>query len=268
MTLTQIAAYLDDLCHQAGKIMLGARNDAESSVSSKSGSSNFVTKYDVAIQEHLISRIKARIPDAVFLVEEQENDASVLMGEHCFIIDPIDGTSNFIHDYSNCCVSIAMVSRGEAVLGAIYDPYRNELYMAQKGKGATLNGKPIRVSDRPVELAVSAFGTSPYYKDTLADDTFALAKEVFLVMADVRRCGSAALDFAHVAAGRIESFFECILSPWDFAAGALIVAEAGGIVTQFDGSSVDFSAPCSILAGTRNTHPTLLALAEKVKNQK
>ena len=265
MTTTMIAAYLNDLLHQVGKIIVGAHKDAENHVESKSGSANFVTVYDVAVQEHLIRRLKAFLPDAVFVAEEKDNDAAALMAEHCFVIDPIDGTTNFIHDYRMSCISIAMATRGETVLGMVYDPYRGELYSAEKGKGAFLNGTPIHVSERPTSLAVAAFGTSPYYKETLADITFAVAKQVFLSMADIRRAGSAALDLAHLASGRVDAFFEMILSPWDFAAGALIVTEAGGVVSQSNGSPIDLATPCSVFAGNVNTHAALLALYDKVK---
>ena len=249
MTTTMIAAYLNDLLHQVGKIIVGAHKDAENHVESKSGSANFVTVYDVAVQEHLIRRL----------------NAAALMAEHCFVIDPIDGTTNFIHDYRMSCISIAMATRGETVLGMVYDPYRGELYSAEKGKGAFLNGTPIHVSERPTSLAVAAFGTSPYYKETLADITFAVAKQVFLSMADIRRAGSAALDLAHLASGRVDAFFEMILSPWDFAAGALIVTEAGGVVSQSNGSPIVLATPCSVFAGNVNTHAALLALYDKVK---
>lgn len=265
MTTTMIAAYLNDLLHQVGKIIVGAHKDAENHVESKSGSANFVTVYDVAVQEHLIRRLRAFLPDAVFVAEEKDNDAAALMAEHCFVIDPIDGTTNFIHDYRMSCISIAMVTRGETVLGMVYDPYRGELYSAEKGKGAFLNGTPIHASERPASLAVAAFGTSPYYKETLADITFAMAKQVLLSMADIRRAGSAALDLAHLASGRVDAFFEMILSPWDFAAGALIVTEAGGVVTQSNGSPIDLATPCSVFAGNVNTHAALLALYDKVK---
>ena len=266
MNNSQIMAYLKDLVHQVGKIILAAHDKAEENIETKAGTANFVTAYDVAVQEHLIKRLGSYIPDAVFIAEEQENDTSMLMQEHCFIIDPIDGTTNFIHDYKVSCVSIAMASHGEVVLGVVYDPYRNELFWAEKGKGAYLNGAPIRVSSRPMALAVVSYGTSPYYKETLADKTFSLARDVFVAAADVRRSGSAAIDLAHFAAGRTDAFFELILSPWDYAAGALIVNEAGGKITQAGGADVDLLRPCSVFAGNDQTYPALIELAAKYCN--
>jgi myo-inositol-1(or 4)-monophosphatase len=261
-----ISEVLISLLRRAGEIMLSAHEVSHNEgggVKVKPGTANFVTVYDVAVQEFLINAIKEEIPDAVFIAEEKENDSAVLMGEHCFIIDPIDGTTNFIHDYKRSSISLAMISRGETVFGAVYDPYLNELFHAEKGKGAYLNETPIHVSDREIGYAVVAFGTCPYYKDTLADNTFALAKDLFLVTSDVRRPGSAALDLSYVAAGRNDLFFELILSPWDIAAGALIITEAGGVITQGDGAPIDLSAPCPVFAGNPVAHPELLRIAAK-----
>ena len=117
---------LIEIIKNAGEVMLSAHNIESDSIGSKEGSANFVTVYDVKIQELIISEIKKLVPDALFIAEEKENDAAVLMGEHCFIIDPIDGTTNFIHDYRHSCISLAMFSRGEAVFGAVYDPYQKD----------------------------------------------------------------------------------------------------------------------------------------------
>lgn len=266
MDRKEITEKLADLLRQAGEIMLGAHAvDPNGDVRVKPGTSNFVTEYDVRVQEFLMREIAKIIPNAVFIAEEKKNDPAVLNGEFCFIIDPIDGTTNFIHDYRHSCISLAMVSRGETVFGAIYTPYLGELFSAEKGAGAYLNGRPMRVSDHPMELSLSTFGTSPYYKDTLAKKSFALAHDVFLATADIRRSGSAALDLAYLAAGRIDVFFEFILSPWDIAAGVLLISEAGGIVTQLDGSPVTLTAPCPVFAGNEKTHPVLLRMAEKYR---
>lgn len=263
MNYTQIMAYVKDLAHQAGRIMLAAHDEAEKTAKTKSGSANFVTAYDIAVQEHLIKRLRERFPEAVFIAEEKDNDPSLLEREFCFVIDPIDGTTNFMHNYKCSAISIAMVSHGETVIGVVYDPYRGELYHAEKGKGAFLNDKPIHVSERCSEQAVVALGTSPYYKDTLAEKTFSLARDVYCRVGDLRRTGTAALDLAYVAVGRTEGFFEWILSPWDHAAGVLLVTEAGGIVTQADGSPTVLSAPCSVWAGNRMVHAVLIDAAKR-----
>ncbi len=267
MERNEIVETLTSLVRQAGEIFRSAHTEEiPDGIEVKAGTSNFVTLYDVRVQEFLLEEIKRAIPSAVFIAEEKENDSAVLSGEYCFIIDPIDGTTNFINDYRHSCISLAMVSRGETVFGAIYDPYMDELFTAEKGKGAYLNGRPMRVSDRPMERAVVAFGTCPYYKDTLSEKTFLFAKEVFLAAADVRRPGSAALDLAYLAAGRNDAFFEFILSPWDIAAGMLLVSEAGGFITQIDGSPLSLASPSSVFAGNPVTHPVLLQMAEKYRD--
>lgn len=268
---SKISQALSVLLRKAGKIILSAHGIRESDghggdVKVKPGTANFVTVYDVRVQDYLIGEIRKEIPSAVFIAEEKENDSAVLDSEFCFIIDPIDGTTNFIHDYRHSCISLAMISHGETVFGAIYDPYLDELFSAEKGKGAFLNGTPMHVSNRPLALASAAFGTCPYYKDTLADKTFAFAKEIFLATSDVRRPGSAALDLAYLAAGRNDLFFEFLLSPWDIAAGGLLVTEAGGVITQIDGSPIDLSAPCSVFAANPEIHPDLIRMAENYRD--
>ena len=263
-----IEATMTELMREAGNIMLSAHleeNNSDGAVSEKTGSANFVTKYDVAVQEFLINGVKNAIPGAVFIAEEKENDPAMLMGEACFVIDPIDGTKNFINGYRHSCISLAMISKGEVVFAAIYDPYMDEMFTAEKGKGARLNGRPMRVSERPLELGIAAYGTSPYYKDTLTEKTFGFAKDVFLAASDIRRCGSAALDIAYLAAGRNDMFFEFILSPWDIAAGILLVTEAGGVITDICGDPISLASPSSVFAANKIIHPELIKMAEKYR---
>lgn len=264
----EIENMFTQLLREAGRIMLSAHlaeDNSDGVVSEKSGSANFVTKYDVAVQEFLINGIRELIPGATFIAEEKENDPSSLSGEACFIIDPIDGTKNFINGYRHSCISLAMISRGETVFGAVYDPYMDEMFTAEKGKGARLNGREMRVSERPLALGIAAYGTSPYYKDTLSDKTFGFAKDVFLAASDIRRCGSAALDLAYLAAGRNDMFFEFILSPWDIAAGILLVTEAGGVITDICGEPIELSKPSSVFAANKIIHPDLIKMARKYK---
>ena len=256
--------------NEAGEIILSAHkmeSGDSDDISVKAGSANFVTVYDVNVQSFLISRITELIPDAVFIAEEKENDPSVLEQAHCFIIDPIDGTTNFIHDYRHSCISVAMISHGEVVLGIIYDPYLGDLYYAEKGKGAFLNGKPMQVSSTPFSSSLIAYGTAGYYKDKLGNATFEMSKEIFMTArdGDVRRCGSAALDLAYLAAGRNDLFFELMLSPWDIAAASLLITEAGGIISDMDGNPIDLSRPSPILAGNPVAYPQLLEIAKKYR---
>ena len=260
MNVSEISKSLISIIKEARKIMLGA--DSERSFDSKAGTANFVTAYDVAVQNFLIQKIKELLPEAVFMAEEKENDKAVLNEKYCFIIDPIDGTTNFIHDYKRSSISVAMVSKGETVIGAVYDPYLDELFFAEKGKGAYLNGKAIHVSKNPMELSVVLIGSCPYYKEKLADKTFSLTKELFFKTSDFRRSGSAAIDLASIACGRCDIFFEFQLSPWDFAAGELLVTEAGGTVTKADGSKTNLEAPCPIFASNGIMHGELIEMAK------
>ena len=252
---------ISNVVRNAGKIMLdvnGVGMDGE--ICEKSGDANYVTVFDVRVQTYLINEIKAIIPDAVFMAEEKDNDPEVLQCEHCFIIDPIDGTTNFIRNYKQSSISVAMVSGGEVVIGIVYNPYLDELFSAIAGGGAFMNGEKISVSDRALSESIIGFGPSPYYKEELGRKTFDSLFSIFMRCADVRRTGSAAIDLANVAAGRIDGFFEMRLSPWDIAAGYLLIKEAGGVMTDYDGNIIDFSAPISVVAGSPNVHNDLLHL--------
>ena len=257
---------LEVIIRKAGKIVLSAHDiDNRDTVKEKAGdAAKMVTLYDVAVQEFLISEIKAIIPDAVFIAEEQENESGLISMEHCFIIDPIDGTANFIHEYKHSCISVAMFSRGEAVIGAVYDPYLDEFFSAVKGEGAYLNGRSIKVSERDMPHAILAFGTMPYFKEAFGERTFKLAEKLFLQCSDIRRCGSAALDLVYLAAGRNDMFFELSLFPWDIAAAQLIVKEAGGIISDTNGNELDFSTKNPVIAANKNLYPALLDAAKSI----
>lgn len=256
-----IVERLPSLLRQAGRIMLDAHT-VRKTVTVKDGTANFVTEYDTRVQQFLKAELQKLIPTARFMAEEQENECGVVEADCCFVIDPIDGTTNFICDYHHSCISVAMLSKGIPEIGAIYDPYMDELFFAQRGKGATCNGTPIHVSDTPLSGALVAYGTAPYYREELGEATFSLLKELFFQTTDIRRCGSAALDLAYLAAGRNDVFFELLLSPWDYAAGAVLISEAGGILTQLDGSPVSFEKPQPILASNQAAYADLLAVAK------
>ena len=164
-----------------------------------------------------------------------------------FIVDPIDGTTNFIKDYHVSCISVGLLEDGEVKIGVIYNPYLDEMFWAVKGKGAYCNGRRIHVSEQPLGNGLILFGASPYYKE-LHKKSFEMAYELFSPALDIRRSGSAALDLCSIAAGRAELYFELKLSPWDYAAGSLIVEEAGGIVTTVEGEKLSFDRPCSVMA--------------------
>ncbi len=236
---------IEKLMRECGNIIRDARRDP-SMVSVKEGHANFVTTYDRTIQEKLREGLLKLRPDALFVGEEEDIHPDINDGIS-FVVDPIDGTTNFIRDYKQSCISVAMLEKGAPKLGLVYNPYLDELFTAERGKGAFLNGEAIHVSGFPVEQGIVLFGTSPYYRE-LNRRSFDLAYLYFQHALDIRRSGSSALDLCSIAAGRAEVFFELRLSPWDYAAGSLIVTEAGGIVTTAEGDPLSFDRPCSILA--------------------
>lgn len=215
-------------------------------VGEKAGHANFVTTYDRKVQQELKKRLLAIVPAAVFVGEEEDIHASIKSGT-AFIVDPIDGTTNFIKDYHSSCISVGMTVDGVQQAGIVYNPYLEELFTAERGRGAYLNGSRIHVSTEPLENGIVIFGTAPYYEE-LSKKGFEMAYDYFTRSLDVRRSGSAAIDLCNVACGRAELFFELTLSPWDHAAGGLIVEEAGGKVTTVEGTPVTLDAPCSVKA--------------------
>lgn len=241
----EILNQITEAMRECAQIMLQA-DRSQIRTDEKTGKANFVTKYDKIVQNVMQEKLLQILPEAVFVGEEEDIHASIEKGL-AFIVDPIDGTTNFIKDYRISAISVGVTKDGTPYMGAVYNPYLDEMFTAISGQGAFLNGKPIHVSREPLEHGIVIFGTALYYEE-LAEETFRLAYEYFKKSMDVRRSGSAALDLCNVAAGRAELFFELRLSPWDFAAGSLIVTEAGGVVTQMDGSPITFGAPCPVLA--------------------
>lgn len=217
--------------------------------------SDFVTRVDRESEELILRTIKQKFPDHHFLAEESARDAGGK--EYRWVIDPLDGTTNFIHQYPVFAVSIALEFKNEMVLGIVYDPLREEIFTAEKGKGAFLNGRPIRVSS--VSSMASSLVTTgfPFKRREFIDPYLKLFKNIFHRVSDIRRAGSAALDLAHLAAGRCECFFEIGLGPWDIAAGTILIKEAGGIVTDFGGGE-EYLSTGNIVCGTPALHSEIL----------
>lgn len=221
---------------------------------------DFVTKVDRASEAAIIQSIIGRYPGHRFLTEETLKEGP---GGYRWIIDPLDGTTNYIHGYPMFCVSIALEHEREIIAGIILDPIRNELFHAVSHGGAFLNNKRIGVSE------IRDFGRSliltgfPFRARAAIDQYLGMFKAVFENVSDIRRAGSAAIDLAYVAAGRAEGFFELKLSPWDVAAGSLIIVEAGGIVTDFGGAG-DYLTSGNIIAGNKTVQPMILDIAGKV----
>ncbi len=212
------------------------------------GRADFVTATDLAVQELLRNELGSLYPDVSMMAEEKDN-REIDPSASFWILDPVDGTTNLIHDYRQSAVSLAYVEDGVLTAGIIYQPYTEELFTAVRGHGAFLNGAPMRIHPADsLENCLISFGTAPYRKE-MASVTFDTAMRIFRDAADVRRSGSAALDIAYVAAGRTDGFFEFSLYPWDYAAGKLMVEEAGGVLTDFAGGSPEWRR-CPIVAGS------------------
>ena len=211
----------------------------------KEGHANFVTDIDVKAQSLLMDSLHGILPGADFVGEERANEP--LSDKPTWIIDPIDGTTNFIRARRCSAVSVGLTVDKRPVLAAIYQPYTDEVFSAEIGKGARCNGQPIHVSDMPLDKALVGYGTSPYYED-LWDDTFGACREFLRRAVDLRRCGSAALDLCDIACGKLDIFFEMRLSPWDYCAGALLVTEAGGRISLDGKENGVFGEPKRVLA--------------------
>ena len=215
----------------AGAIINRAALDVEAVRISQKQVNDFVTEVDLASENAIIETLLTAYPHHGILAEESGKTHGNPDADHVWIIDPLDGTTNFIHGFPQYAVSIALRQRGQITQAVIYDPTRNELFTASKGDGAFMNNKRIRVAKRD-KLADALIGTGFPYSDLSGLDEYV---KMFKLMteksAGLRRPGSAALDLAYVAAGRLDGFFEKKLKPWDMAAGVLLVSEAGGIVT-------------------------------------
>ena len=214
------------------------------------GRADFVTAVDVQVQEFMQKKLTTLYPQIQFMSEELDN-SGINREEYMWVLDPVDGTTNLIHDYKRSAVSLALMRGEESLLGFIYNPYAREMFHAVKGQGSFLNDEPICVSSEE-EMANSLItvGTAPYYKE-LAKENFAIIEGLYADCVDIRRTGSAALDLADVACGRIEGYFEKRLKIWDYAAGMLIVREAGGEVCYFDGRLAVGQQVADVVAGNK-----------------
>lgn len=250
-----------EILEQVGKIAKGAghliRSMEKPEVFTKEGHANYVTQADLASQAYIVEQLGPVLPGAHFFAEENEHNR--MEPGYNWVIDPIDGTTNFMRGYGHSGVSIGLVQDGEAVLGVAYDPTVDELFTAVRGEGAFCNGKPIHVADTPMERALVVVGTSPYYR-ALAEETFDKIKRIFLSCGDIRRSGSAVLDLCNVACGRCDGFYEEQLSPWDYTAAGLIVMEAGGKLTTGKGAPVGYEEKTSVLAGAPQVQEKILSL--------
>lgn len=260
MELSSLAAAMEPIVRAAGAYVKSA---VPEKTEEKSNHSDLVTEFDVNTQRMLTEKLAALHPAAKFTGEEEHLKADISTGD-CFIIDPIDGTTNFVKGFNRSCVSVALLRDGKQAVGIVYNPWSEEYYCAVKGMGATLNGKPLRVHPTALKDCVVGMGTSPYYTD-LAQRSARIIGEILKVAMDIRRMGSAALDLCDLAANRTGAFFELKLSPWDYAAAGLILTEAGGVVTDPEGNPLSLETPTPVIAGAPQAQAELRELITKTK---
>ncbi|MEJ5226743.1 inositol monophosphatase family protein [Thermodesulfovibrio sp.] len=221
--------------------------------------SDYVTKFDLQAERAIIEKIKTHFPEHQFMAEESSN--KIKKAEYMWIIDPLDGTTNFIHGFPVVAISIALMFKEEVVVGVVYDPLRDEIFYAEKGSGAFLNDEKIEVSTiKDPSLALIATGF-PFRNKHYIDDYMKIFRELLYSVSDLRRPGAAALDLCYVACGRVDGFFEFALSPWDIAAGTVIIKEAGGVVSDFERGQ-NYLKTGNIIAGNPYVHSFLV---EKIR---
>ncbi len=228
---------------------------------------DFVTDTDRAAEAAIIEVLRESYPEHGILAEESGElaPAGGGDGEFLWIIDPLDGTTNFIHGFPQYAISIALTKNGVPEHGLVYDPVRNELFTASRGGGAFLNDRRIRVSGR-TKLAEALIGTGfPYREFAHIDAYLATFKEIAQKTAGIRRPGAAALDLAYVACARLDGFWEMGLAPWDMAAGALLIQEAGGLSADFSGEA-DYLTTGNIVAGSPRIFAQLLPVIQSYRS--
>jgi myo-inositol-1(or 4)-monophosphatase len=246
---------------RAGAIINRAARDLDGVTVTAKRQNDFVTEVDRAAESAAIEILRKAYPDHAILAEESGADGA---SEYTWVIDPLDGTTNFIHGFPQYAVSIALRHRAAITQAVVYDPTRNELFTASKGRGAFLNDRRIRVSKR-AHLRDALIGTGfPFKEIAHLDEYLRMLKGVTHNSAGVRRAGAAALDLAYVAAGRLDGFWEIGLSPWDMAAGALLIFEAGGLVSDLDGESHYLDAG-HIVSGSPKVFAQLLAVVQAAR---
>ena len=258
--MKEILKGLEEIVREAGARLL---QNQQAQVHEKEGIGNYVTEQDLSTQRFLYERIGELLPEARFMGEEDETHDPAGEGL-TVIIDPIDGTANFIRGAKYSAISVGVVREGKLLMGVVYNPWTDELYRAAAGEGAFLNDRPIRVSDRPLDQGVAVVGFTAYERD-LTDRQFRLFRNLFDACQDLRSLGSAALDICGVACGRWEVFTELRLLPWDYAGAWCILQEAGGILTNVEGEDPGFAGATSILAASALCHEAALRCCKRSK---
>lgn len=245
----------------AGKIIMRNINKVDSLSIKSKRRNDYVTEVDQSAEQEILRLIHRAYPDHAFLGEESGQHGE---SDYQWLVDPLDGTTNFLHGFPQYAVSIAMQIKGRLEVGVVYDPFKEELFCASRGEGATLNNRKIRISER-TGMSGALLGTGvPYHPDSDLEGYLDTLRALLPDTAGVRRAGSAALDLAYVANGRLDGFWEFDLKPWDIAAGVLLIKEAGGLVsdihgghTYMNGDSILAANPKVFKAMLQNLQPVL-----------
>lgn len=247
-----------DLVREAGKLLMERKME----ITQKGNNSNFVTSCDIAVEEFLRPRLRELLPGSLVIGEESEDNPSD--GDLLWVIDPIDGTSNFIRDIGLSAISVGLVVNREPYLGVVYQPYRDEMFYAKTGEGAYLNGERIHVSDRDFAHSHLCSAMSLYDKQ-YAPPCFRIIDRVYTECDDLRRLGTAAVELVYLACGRVELYFEIRICPWDAAGAIPIIREAGGLVEILYKDKLPLDSPFAIIGA--NTPENFARLKEIVTEE-
>ncbi|MGN0354005.1 MAG: inositol monophosphatase family protein [Muricoprocola sp.] len=258
---------IEELVREAGKMMLKADFTGEI-VHEKQGDANFCTDYDVAIQNFLIQHLAEILPGASFYGEEdtQGNKEQENLGDYVFYIDPIDGTTNFMFGYKHSCVSVGLAFQGKIIAGFVYNPFKDEMYTGILGQGSTLNGRRLKLQDKGLSEGIAGFDCTRYNEGTSdnIDILFKVVKELYFQSLAIREGGSSTLDLCRVASASNVVYFQMVLQPYDYAAAWIIVEEAGGVITQIDGSPLRLDGPSSAICGTPKAYAQTKEIADRM----
>lgn len=251
---------LEQIVCEAGSLIKDKRGRIR--IEKKEGYANFVTEYDLKVQKYLIEKLSAILPEAAFLGEEGDRTAQDVHKGFVFIIDPIDGTSNFICGLQSTGISVALSLDGEIIMGCVYDPFRKQMFSAERGRGAYLNREDIRIKEGFLSDGLAFLETAPY-DSVLREPTMKLAEELSYKVIDLRILGSAALALCYIACGTGIAFVCPRLRTWDYAASSLIIEEAEGVIYGFDGRNLNLNDKTAVAASSVKNKEALLAIVRK-----
>jgi len=239
---------------EAGRVLTRSFNRLDTVKVTEKGKNEYVSEVDRNAEQAIIEVLRGKFPHHAILAEESGSHGG---NEYLWIVDPLDGTTNYLHGFPQFSISIALKVKGRLEVGVVYDPIKEDMFTASRGEGALLNDRKLRVTQRK-GLHGALLGTGIPFRDfRFTENYMGMLKDLIKDTAGIRRPGSAALDFAYVAAGRLDGFWELGLAPWDFAAGALLVREAGGMVTDIAGGE-RFLETGNVIAGGLKVHNAML----------